>query len=183
MRHFFVLVITLLFSFSVYSNNSNVSLLPAESVKVRSSTREDQAHSEQYAPILLVSCVDYTFPDEIVDFMDKRGAADAYDHLVVTGGSIGIDNLLYPVLKESFIIQMALLKKLHNFQHVILLDHRDCALFKEIHGPDHSNDPQEEFKLHQYHLNKVKKLILSEYPDVSVELLLMSTDGSVVTIK
>jgi hypothetical protein len=159
-----------------------INLLPADGIKVNSSVRDVNSYPK-HAPILLVSCVDYRFPDEIADFMQKRGAVDKYDHLVVAGGSIGVDNLLYPALKESFIIQMALLKQLHGFRQVILLDHRDCGLFKAIHGNEHTSNPAEELALHKHHLVNVKKLILKHYPDVAVEMLLMSTDGSVTTIE
>lgn len=172
----------LILCFSILAHaEDKIELLPAEQIKVTSSVRNVKEYPK-HAPILLLSCVDYRFPDEIADFMQKRGAIDKYDHLIVAGGSIGIDNLLYPALKESFIIQMALLKSLHNFNTVIVLDHRDCGLFKAIHGAEHAKHPEEELKLHKHHLHNVKKLILQEYPDVTVELLLMSTDGSVITI-
>lgn len=164
-----------------YASDDDIKLLPAEDIKVHSSVR-DASEYPHHAPLLLVSCVDYRFPDEVADFMQKRGATDKYDHLIVAGGSIGVDNLLYPSLKESFIVQMALLKQLHNFKRVILLDHRDCGLFKLIHGSEHTHNLEKERELHRHHLNHVKHLILKEYPDISVEMLLMATDGSVITI-
>ncbi|MES2215211.1 MAG: hypothetical protein V4485_04235 [Pseudomonadota bacterium] len=172
----------LIFAFITSSYAAELHLLPAESVHVQSSVKRGSDYKHQ-APVLLISCVDYRFPDEIADFMQKRGALDKYAHLIVAGGSIGIDNLLYPDLRASFITQMRLLKDLYNFHTIILLDHRDCDLFKLIHGDKHTNNPADEEDMHKHHLHNVKKLILEIYPDMNVEMLLMAVDGSVITIK
>lgn len=171
--------ITLFFAYSVYANQIPP-LVRAENVKITPSIIADTY--KKNAPILLVSCVDYRFPDEVMDFMSKRGALDKYDNLVIAGGSLGIDNALYPELKQSFLTQLALLKKVHDIKMVILLDHRDCNLYKEIHTDQHTRDIDAEKALHSYHLKNVKNMILSIYPHMIVEMLLMSQDGSVETI-
>lgn len=172
-----LILLILLIPFKMAFAGETIRLIPAEEIQITPSN-----NIKKSAPIVLVSCVDHRFPDEIANFMQKRGATDNYSHLIVTGGSIGIDNLLYPSLKESFIIQLALLKQIHNFNTVILLDHRDCELFRLIHGNGHVKSQKEEYKLHKMHLYKARDVVLAEFPDVQVELLLMSTDGSVVTI-
>lgn len=135
------------------------------------------------APILLISCSDYRFQDEVTDFMTKRGALDKYDHVIISGGALGIDNILYPEFKTAFISQLKLLKKMHDIKMVILLDHRDCNMYKHVHTDKHTHDKDGERKLHHYHMDNVKKVILSEYPNMIVEMLLMNTDGSVETLK
>lgn len=173
------LFITLFFSCFAFADQIPP-LARAENVKITPSIIPDT--TQKNAPILLVSCVDYRFPDEVMDFMSKRGALDKYDHLVIAGGSLGIDNALYPELKQSFLTQLALLKRVHEIKMVILLDHRDCNLYKEIHTEKHTHDIAAETALHSYHLKNVKNMILSLYPNMIVEMLLMGKDGSVETI-
>lgn len=156
-------------------------LIPAEKVQVTPSKIADDY--PKTAPILLLSCVDYRFQDEIMDFMEKRGALDKYDNVVIAGGSLGVDNVLYPELKKAFMTQLKLMKKMHDIKIVILLDHRDCGMYKLVHTEKHTHDRDSETSLHRYHLNNVRSLILSHYPDITVEMLLMDTDGSVETIK
>lgn len=155
-------------------------LVRAENIKITPSIIPE--NNKKNAPILLVSCVDYRFPDEVMDFMTKRGALDKYDNLVIAGGSLGIDNALYPELKQSFLTQLALLKRVHDIKMVILLDHRDCNLYKEIHTDKHTHDKDSERALHNYHMKNVRNMILSLYPNMVVEMLLMATDGSVETL-
>lgn len=176
-----IFVIAILFYLSPVYANHIPKLVPAEQVKITPSIIPDTR--EKKTPILLVSCVDYRFPDEVMDFMKQRGALDQYDNLVIAGGSLGIDNIMYPELKQSFLTQLKLLKKVHDIKMVILLDHRDCNLYKEVHTDKHTHDSDKEKALHSYHLKNVKNLILSYYPDIVVEMLLMDTDGSVETIK
>ncbi|MBP7190671.1 MAG: hypothetical protein KA998_05500, partial [Rickettsiaceae bacterium] len=103
--------------------------------------------------------------------------------IIISGASLGIDNVLYPEFKKSFTSQLKLLRKMHGIKMVILLDHRDCNMYKHVHAEKHTHDKDSERSLHRYHMNNVKQAILSEYPDMVVETLLMNTDGSVETIK
>ncbi|MBP7190351.1 MAG: hypothetical protein KA998_03830 [Rickettsiaceae bacterium] len=178
-RLFFLLVLLTMSNFS-YAEKLPV-LERAENVRVTPSIISGKYPKD--APILLITCSDYRFQDEVMDFMEKRGALDKYDHLIIAGSSLGIDNVLYPEFKKAFMSQLKLLRKMHEIKMVILLDHRDCNMYKHVHAEKHTHDKDSERSLHRYHMNNVKQAILSEYPDMVVEMLLMDTDGSVETIK
>lgn len=175
----FCLFLFLALNSNAFAKNDIPKLLPAEKVKVIASANPYEANIS----IVLVKCSDYRLNDEIDSFMNNRGALDKYEEISMAGGSLGIDNALRPELKDAFLVQLDDLKNKHDIKMVILLDHVDCDLFKKVHNDKHTLDHASEVQLHSFHLQNVKQMILAKYPDMVVEMLLMSLDGSVETIK
>lgn len=175
----FCLFLLLTINANAFASNDIPKLRPAEEIKVQSSTNP----YEEKVQILLIKCSDYRLNDEADDFMQKRGLKDKYEEISMQGGSLGIDNVLRPELKNAFLVQLEDLKKLRDIKIVILMDHVNCDIFKNIHGTKHTLNYEAEMQLHSHHLQNVKAMILEKYPDMVVEMLLMSLDGSVDTIK
>lgn len=173
------LFLFLIITSSAFAKGGLPKLLPAEDVQVTASSNPYETN----VSILLVKCSDHRLNDETDDFMNKRGALDKYEEISMEGGSIGIDNVLIPELKSSFLVQLDSLKKKHDIKMVILLDHEDCDMFKKVHSDKHTLSHETEVQLHSYHLQNVKQMILEKYPDMIVEMLLMSLDGTVQTIQ
>ncbi len=173
------LFLFLILSSNAFAKSNLPKLLRAEDVQVTGSSNPYEAN----VSILLVKCSDHRLNDETDSFMIKRGALDKYEEISMEGGSLGIDNVLRPQLKEAFLVQLDDLKKKYDLKMVILLDHVDCDLFKKVHGNKHTLNHEAEVQLHSHHLENVKNMILTRYPDMIVEMLLMSLDGSVETIK
>ncbi len=136
------------------------------------------AHRADY---LLVTCIDFRLIDEVTNFMHHRGLKDKYDELIVTGVSLGI--VRHPSWKKAFFSQLALIKKIHKTKTIILLDHRDCGLYKHVFGSRRLRNRIEETKLHHREMLKFKKEILTRCPNLRVELFIMSLDGQVEEIK
>ena len=176
-----ILSFYLFFSHALYA--SDILTLPkAEDVKVHSSV----LHPSQYphgAPYLLLTCVDFRLQDEMKDFMEQRGLIDKYDNIELPGASLGIDDPKNPEWSDTFKQSLEVLKRLHKFQRVIIMDHRNCGMYNAVYQRDISQNPDEEYTLHHQHLHHVKEIIKQQHPDLEIELLLMDLDGHVHTVE
>ena len=132
------------------------------------------------AEALLLSCIDYRLPGKIARYMEGRGLAANYDHVILAGASLGATNALYPHWGQAFRDHLDLAIKLHGVRRVILLDHRECGSYRVIFGTNLAGD--EEKAQHARELYRLAREIRADYPAIEVETLLMSLDGSVETV-
>jgi carbonic anhydrase len=129
------------------------------------------------AEALLLTCIDYRLPGKIARYMEARGLAANYDHVILAGASLGATNSLYPHWGETFREHLDLAVKLHAIRRVILLDHRECGSYRVIFGTNLAG--AEEKAQHARELHRLAREIRAAYPDLAVETLLMSLDGKV----
>jgi carbonic anhydrase len=132
------------------------------------------------AEALLLSCIDYRLPGKIARYMEGRGLAANYDHVILAGASLGVTNSLYPQWGQSFWDHLDLAIKLHGIRRVIILDHRECGSYRVIFGTNLSGDA--EMTQHTHELHRLAREIGGTYPHLDVETLLMALDGSVEAI-
>jgi hypothetical protein len=132
------------------------------------------------AEALLLSCIDYRLPGKIARYMEGRGLAANYDHIILAGASLGATNTLYPHWGQAFRDHLDLAIKLHSIRRVIILDHRECGSYRVIFGTNLAGD--EEKAQHARELHRLAREIRGTYPALAVETLLMSLDGSVETV-
>ena len=132
------------------------------------------------AEALLLSCIDYRLPGKIARYMESRGLAANYDHVILAGASLGVTNALYPHWGQTFREHLDLAIKLHGIRRVIVLDHRECGSYRVIFGTDLAGEAEK--TQHARELHRLARSIREAYPAVDVETLLMSLDGSVETI-
>lgn len=64
----------------------------------------------------------------------------------------------------------------------MVIDHRDRGAYKVILSEDFAKDPAKETAVHSSTLKELRKLITAKYPQLEVELLLMSLGGKVESI-
>lgn len=131
---------------------------------------------------LLLSCMDYRLMDDVARYMESRELAEKYDHVILAGASIGVTNDRYPAWNQTFWEHVDVAVKLHQVRRIIVLDHRDCGAYKLFLGPDHAKDPAAEAAAHAREAAKLRAAINAKYPELAVELLLMSLDGTVEPI-
>lgn len=129
------------------------------------------------AEALLLSCIDYRLPGKIARYMEGRGLAANYDHVIVAGASLGATNTLYPQWGQTFRDHLDLAVKLHGIRRVIILDHRECGSYRVIFGTNLSGDA--ETTQHARELRRLAQAIHASHPALEVETLLMSLDGTV----
>lgn len=129
------------------------------------------------AEALLLTCIDYRLPGKIAHYMEARGLAANYDHVILAGASLGVTNSVYPHWSQTFREHLDLAVKLHSIRRVILLDHRECGSYRVIFGTNLAGE--EEKAQHARELLRLAREIRAAYPDLAVETLLMSLDGQV----
>ena len=151
-------------------------LVKAEAIKVKSS-KSQYGHQADY---LLISCIDFRLVDEIGAFMERRGLKDNYDYLVLAGASLGIKNEKFPHWDKTFFDHLQLVQDLHKVRGVIILDHRNCGLYRALLGKEVEATRSHETNIHREQFLKVRKLIHKKYPEIKVEFLLMDIDGIVI---
>lgn len=132
--------------------------------------------------ILLLSCMDYRLMEEIDHYMTIAGLTHHYDHIILAGASLGATNTKYPDWGKTFWEHLQVALDLHHIHKVMIMDHKDCGAYKVILGEDAVKTPDLEVKAHSTQLNSLKKQILTQYPKLEVEMLLMSLDGNVEEI-
>lgn len=128
---------------------------------------------------LLLSCMDYRLTDDVARYMEGREMAEKYDHVILAGASIGVTNERYPAWGQTFWDHVGVAARLHHIKRVIVMDHRDCGAYKLFLGPEHAKDRAAETSVHAREATKLKREIAARHPELQVELLLMSLDGSV----
>ena len=131
---------------------------------------------------LLLSCMDYRLIDETERYMTGRGLRDKYDQVILAGAALGALTDKYPAWNKTFWEHLDVAIQLHQIHKVIVMDHRDCGAYKVILGEDFAKDRAKETSIHADKLKDLGKRVNAKYPNLEVELLLMSLDGKVERI-
>lgn len=140
-----------------------------------------QASAGGQAEVVLLSCMDYRLANEVEAYMAARGLRDNYDHLIVAGASIGV-NQGDPAWGKTFWEHVGLARKLHNVRKLIVIDHRDCGAYKLLAGEAAVATPELELAAHVKQLHAFRDAVKQRHPELEVELALMSLDGRVEMI-
>ena len=104
---------------------------------------------------LLLSCMDYRLVDDITRYMDGRGMANKYDHIILAGASLGAVTGKYPAWNQTFWEHLEVAIKLHHIHKVFVMDHRDCGAYTALLGSDLAKDPSAETKQHGVQICRV----------------------------
>ncbi len=134
------------------------------------------------AEALLLSCMDFRLVDELHRYMDGRGLANRYDHVILAGASAAVIHDKFKDWHDTFWGHLAAAIDLHKVHKVIVVDHRDCGAYKMAFGAEHASDPDIELAVHSAVLGKLAAAINAKYPKMAVETHLMALDGSVTPV-
>lgn len=145
-------------------------------------THVPQARAAGTAEALLLTCMDFRLMDEIERYMSARGLRDKYDHVVLAGASLGAVTDKYPAWSKTFWEHLGFAIEQNGIRRVIVIDHRDCGAYKLILGEEHLKDAKAEKQAHAAELRKLKDQIRGKYPEIEVEMRLMSLGGRVEAI-
>jgi hypothetical protein len=133
---------------------------------------------------LLLSCMDYRLVDDITRYMDGRGMANKYDHIILAGASLGAVTSKFPAWNQTFWEHLDVAIKLHHIHKVFVMDHRDCGAYRVVFNYDYAQDRSAERKIHAETLHALRAAIQQRHEGIKeVELLLMGLDGKVETVE
>jgi carbonic anhydrase-like protein len=131
---------------------------------------------------LLLTCIDYRLTAATARYMAEQGMEKKYDQIILAGAALGAENRKFPDWRATFWDHVQLAIDLHHIRRVIVMDHRDCGFYKDIHGKDLAAEPQVEFEVHAKQMRALKADIHRRHPNLEAQLLLMALDGKVETV-
>ena len=137
------------------------------------------ARASGTAEAMLLSCMDFRLIDELAKFMDGKGLTNEYDHIVLAGASAGASAEKFAAWHETFWSHLKVAIDLHKIKKVMIVDHRDCRVYKLAFGAEHATDAAIEYAVHAAVLNPLTGKIKEKYAELEVETYLMALDGSV----
>ncbi len=135
-----------------------------------------------HTEMLLLTCMDYRLTGAVEDYMEARGLAHKFDHVILAGASLGALNDKFPSWADVFWVHLDLAIQLHAVHRVMIIDHRDCGAYKLILGEASVKDADTELKTHVKQLYALRAAIQTRKPGMEVEIGLMDLDGKVLQI-
>lgn len=135
-----------------------------------------------HTEMLLLTCMDFRLTGAVEDYMEARGLAGKFDHVVLAGASLGALNDRFPAWADVFWAHLDLAIQLHEVHRVMIIDHRDCGVYKMILGEASVKDADIELKTHVKQLYALRSAIQTRKPGLEVEIGLMDLQGRVLQI-
>ncbi len=126
---------------------------------------------------LVVTCIDYRLVDDAVKFFDGLNMKNKYDQVSLAGAALAGVSPAFPSANAAFWDQLAIAKKLHDVQKLIVLDHRDCGAYKVAFGDKFAAEPPAEAAQHKSVMMEVQAKLTREFPSLGFDGYLMSLDG------
>jgi len=131
---------------------------------------------------MILSCIDPRFQTIVYDYLKKRKLSGKYSSFTIAGASLGVTAIKFKKWHKTFWDNIDTSIKLHNIKKLIVINHRDCGAAKIINGKNFfSNDI--ETKIHKDSFKKIKKLFKKKYPNLTIELNIISISKKVKTYK
>ena len=132
------------------------------------------------ADTFLVSCIDPRVTDDTTFHFAALGRTDRYSEMRIAGGALALVDGNRPNWQSAVWENLAASRQLHGIRNVTLLNHRDCGAFDIWAWRRLADDPADEQRVHVEVLNAAADAIRARYPDLLIEIKLMSLDGSVI---
>jgi len=131
---------------------------------------------------MILSCIDPRFQTIVYDYLKKRKLSGKYSSFTIAGASLGVTATKFKKWHKTFWDNIDTSIKLHNIKKLIVINHRDCGAAKIINGKNFfSNDI--ETKIHKDSFKKIKKLFKKKYPNLTIELNIISISKKVKPYK
>lgn len=163
-----VIVILSLLLFKTINNSTNTNVSDEQST---SNVSLDEK-IKPYFPLshdansLVLSCMDFRFINQTVEYLYGRNETEDFDYFVLAGASLGYNesntyndsgcihhNKLHidPAWKRAYEDHIRLAIDLHDIKEIIVIDHMDCGMYRAVYGDICSKAEQ---KLHIENIHK-----------------------------
>ena len=115
---------------------------------------------------LVISCSDFRFISAQRQARLDLGLEHGYDLIARPGG---VRQLVLPTsdaAQQTMDEEIDLLRELHHFQRILLMNHMTCGLYQDI------TTKATEAAVHRDHLHQAHDILHSRYPELTVETYL-----------
>jgi len=131
---------------------------------------------------MVLSCIDPRFQPIIYNHLKKKKLAGKYSAFSIAGSAIGITANKFKKWHKVFWENFDTSIKIHKIKKLIVINHRDCGVAKIINGKKEFSKINEA-KVHKVSFQKIKKIFKKKYPNLSIELKIISLNSKVETFK
>ena len=125
--------------------------------------------------VLVLTCMDYRYTNRIVATMDARELRGKYDQLILGGAGYGVVHS--PAWRTTFADQLKFAIAHHGVSELLILDHRDCGMYREFLGTN-PDDPVDEKREHIKQCTIAIGMIRESVPELrgSIDCLLLPNE-------
>ena len=127
---------------------------------------------------MVLSCLDPRFQSIIFDYLNKKKLNGKYSSFTIAGAAIGVTSSKFKKWHKTFWDNIDISIKLHNIKKLIVINHRDCSVAKFINGKKEFSELNEK-KIHKKSFEEIKKSLKNKYPNLSIELNLISLNKKI----
>ena len=131
---------------------------------------------------MVLSCIDPRFQPIVFSYLKKKKLIRKYSSFTIAGAAIGVTANRFKKWHTTFWENFNTSVKLHNIKKLIIINHRDCGVAKIINGKKVFSLTNET-KVHKNSFQKIKKIFKKKYPNLRLELKIISLNGKVETFK
>ena len=127
---------------------------------------------------MVLSCLDPRFQSIIFDYLNKKKLNGKYSSFTIAGAAIGVTSSKFKKWHKTFWDNIDISIKLHNIKKLIVINHRDCSVAKFINGKKEFSELNEK-KIHKKSFEEIKKSLKNKYPNLSIELNIISLNKKI----
>ena len=127
---------------------------------------------------MVLSCMDPRFQPIVYNYLKKKKLIGKYSAFTIAGSAIGVTASKFKKWHKTFWDNIDTSIKLHKIKKLIVINHRDCGAAKIINGKKEFSRANET-KIHKNSFLKLKKLFRKKYPQLTIELKLISLNQKV----
>ena len=127
---------------------------------------------------MVLSCMDPRFQSIIFNYLKKKKLNGKYSSFTIAGSAIGVTANKFKKWHKTFWDNLDTSIKLHKIKKLIVINHRDCGAAKIVNG-NKNLKKMDETKIHKKSFMKVKKIFKKKYPNLSIELKIISLNKKV----
>ena len=130
---------------------------------------------------MVLSCIDprieHLVQEAAEEYLEREQLESQYSHLRIAGAAVGAVAPRFKDWHKTFWENLDISLRLHQFTHVLVIDHRDCGAAREAYGPHRTRAA--ETALHKGAMMELKKEIHERHPQLDVRTLLIDIpDGN-----
>ena len=127
---------------------------------------------------MVLSCMDPRFQHLVYNHLNKKKLIDKYSAFTIAGAAVGVTHNNFKKWHKTFYDNLSTSIKLHQIEKLIVINHKDCGVAKIVNGKKAFNITNEQ-KIHKESFSKLKKEIKKRFPNLKVELNLMSLKSKI----
>ena len=127
---------------------------------------------------MVLSCIDPRFQRLVYNNLKKKKLSGKYSAFTIAGAAVGVTHNKFKQWHKTFYDNLGTSIQLHKIEKLIVFNHKDCGAAKIANGKKEFS-PINEKKIHKESFFKIKKQIKKKFPNLKVELNLISSDNKI----